>query len=72
LIQCFAECAEEGWAFLGDVGSLIQKKRRNFDSRNYGFEKLKPMIKSIGVFEIEQRENSKSRHKLIFVWNKKP
>jgi hypothetical protein len=62
---------EEGWAFLGDVGSLIQKKRRNFDSRNYGFEKLTPMIKSIGMFEIEQRENSKSRHKLIFVKNKK-
>lgn len=61
---------EEGWAFLGDVGSLIQKKRRNFDSRNYGFEKLTPMIKSIGVFEIEQRENSKSRHKLIYVKNK--
>ena len=28
------------------------------------------MIKSTGVFEIEQRENSKSRHKLIFVKNK--
>ena len=61
---------EEGWAFLGDVGSLIQKKRPNFDARNYGFEKLTPLIKSIGNLEIEQRENSKSRHKLIFVKNK--
>ena len=61
---------EEGWAFLRDVGSLIQKKRPNFDSRNYGFEKLTPLIKSIGNFEIEQRENSKSKHKLIFVKNK--
>ncbi len=61
---------EEGWAFLGDVGSLIQKKRPNFDSRNYGFEKLTPLIKSIGNFEIEQRENSKRKHKLIFVKNK--
>ena len=61
---------EEGWALLGDVGSLIQKKRPNFDARNYGFEKLTPLIKSIGNFEIEQRENSKSRHKLIFVKNK--
>ncbi len=58
---------DEGWAFLGDVGSLIQKKRPNFDSRNYGFEKLTPLIKSIDNFEIEQRENHKSRHKLIFV-----
>jgi len=62
---------EDGWAFLGDVGGLIQKKRPNFDSRNYGFDKLTPLIKSIGEFELEQRENPKSRHKLIFVRNKK-
>lgn len=61
---------EDGWAFLGDVGSLLQKKQTNFDSRNYGFEKLTPLIKSIGSFEIEQRENPKSRNKLIFVKNK--
>lgn len=58
---------DDGWAFLGDVGSLIQKKRPNFDSRNYGFEKLTPLIKSISKFEIEQRENPKGRSKLIFV-----
>lgn len=61
---------EDGWAFLGDVGSLLQKKQPNFDSRNYGFEKLTPLINSIGRFEVEQRENPKSRHKLIFVKNK--
>ncbi|PQJ72278.1 MULTISPECIES: NYN domain-containing protein [Polaribacter] len=61
---------EDGWAFLGDVGSLLQKKQPNFDSRNYGFDKLTPLIKSIGKFELEQRENTKSRHKLIFVKNK--
>ena len=61
---------EDGWAFLGDVGSLLLKKQPNFDSRNYGFEKLTPLINSIGKFEIEQRENPKSRHKLIFVKRK--
>lgn len=61
---------DDGWAFMGDVGSLIQKKRPNFDSRNYGFDKLTPLVKSIGQFDIEQRENPKSRHKLIFVKNK--
>lgn len=58
---------DDGWAFLGDVGSLLQKKQPNFDSRNYGFDKLTPLIKSIDMFELEQRENPKSRHKLIFV-----
>ncbi|MFT6715509.1 MAG: uncharacterized LabA/DUF88 family protein [Saprospiraceae bacterium] len=62
---------DDGWTFLGDVGSLLQKKRPNFDSRNYGFDKLTPLIKSIDKFEIEQRENAKSRHKLIFVRIKK-
>ncbi len=61
---------EEGWAFLGDVGSLLQKKQPNFDSRNYGFEKLTPLIKSTGNFEIEQRENPRSKHKLIYVKKK--
>ena len=61
---------EEGWAFLGDVGSLLQKKQPNFDSRNYGFDKLTPLITSVGKFEVEQRENTKSKNKLIFVKNK--
>ena len=59
---------DDGWAFLGDVGSLLQKKQPNFDSRNYGFDKLTPLIKSIGKFEVSERENSKT--KLIFVKNK--
>ena len=61
---------EDGWAFLGDVGSLLQKKQPNFDSRNYGFEKLTPLIKSTGKFEIEQRKNRKGKHMLIYVKNK--
>lgn len=61
---------EDGWAFLGDVGSLLQKKQPNFDSRNYGFEKLTPLINSVGKFEIEQRENYKGKYKLIYVRNK--
>ena len=58
---------DDGWAFLGDVGSLMQKKQPNFDSRNYGFQKLMPLIKSIPAFEIERREDSRGRSKLIYV-----
>ena len=60
---------DSGWAFLGDVWGLIQKKQPSFDSRNYGFEKLTPLIVSTEKFEIEQRENSNSRFKLIYVRN---
>ncbi|MFZ0490712.1 MAG: NYN domain-containing protein [Salegentibacter sp.] len=61
---------EDGWAFLGDVGSLLQKKQPNFDSRNYGYQKLTPMINSINKFEIESRTNQNSKFKLIYVRNK--
>jgi len=58
---------DDGWAFLGDVGSLIQKKQPNFDARNYGFLKLTPLIKSIKNFAIEERESPKGRLKLVYV-----
>ena len=61
---------DDGWAFLGDVGSLLQKKQPNFDPRNYGFQKLTPLIKSTGKFIIEQRDSQKRKSKLIFVRNK--
>ena len=61
---------DDGWAFLGDVGSLILKKQPNFDARNFGFEKLTPLFKSLDMFELEQRDQSNGRFKLIYVRNK--
>ena len=61
---------EDGWAFLGDVGSLILKKQANFDSRNFGFEKLTPLFKSLKEFEIETRTQENKRFKLVYVKNK--
>ncbi|MFD2037373.1 NYN domain-containing protein [Belliella marina] len=62
---------DEGWAFMGDIGNLLQKKQPNFDSRNYGYQKLTPLISAIERFEVEQRENQKGRFKLIYVRDKK-
>ncbi len=71
IANTISDCADDdGWAFLGDVGNLLQKKQPNFDSRNYGFQKLTPLISSISNFEIEQRENQRGRYKLIYVRNK--
>ena len=61
---------ENGWAFLGDIGNLLLKKHPNFDPRNYGFQKLTPLIKSIPQFEIDKRETDKAGIKLVFVRNK--
>ncbi|MBN1782756.1 NYN domain-containing protein [bacterium] len=61
---------DDGWAFLGEVGTLLQKKQPNFDSRNYGFQKLTPLIKSTNRFEIKQRVSSKGPSRLIYVKNR--
>ena len=59
---------EDGWAFLGDVGNLIVKKKPEFDPRNYGFTKLTPMLKSLkDIIEIDERESDKKGIKHVFV-----
>ena len=59
---------EDGWAFLGDVGNLIVKKKPEFDPRNYGFSKLTPMLKSLSdILEIDERESDKKGIKHVFV-----
>lgn len=59
---------DDGWAFLGDVGNLIVKKKPEFDPRNYGFSKLTPMLKSLSdILEIDERESDKKGIKHVFV-----
>jgi len=58
---------DSGWAFLGEVGSLILKKQPDFDPRNFGFTKLALLIKSINKFEVDERETEKKRSKLVYV-----
>lgn len=66
--QAISDVADDdGWAFLGDVGSLLQKRKPTFDARNYGFDKLTPLMRKINGIEIEPRETGKRRSKLIFV-----
>ncbi len=40
-----------GWADLSAVGSILNKRIPNFDSRNYGYAKLSGLIAAIGLFD---------------------
>jgi uncharacterized LabA/DUF88 family protein len=60
---------ENGWAFLGDVGNSLLKRQPNFDPRNYGFQKLTPLIRAIPRIEIDKRETDKGGTKLIYIRN---
>src|SRR4051812_2681024 len=60
LTSSIADLADEnGWTFLGELGSLMLKKRPDFDPRNYGFPKMFALIKSMNMFEIDERETGK-------------
>jgi uncharacterized LabA/DUF88 family protein len=61
---------EDGWAFLGELGNLLLKKKPDFDPRNYGFRKLVPLIKSIGQFDIDERNTGKNNSVLAFARTK--
>jgi hypothetical protein len=61
---------ENGWAYLGDVGSLILKKQPDFDPRNFGFAKLTPFIRSLD-FEIDERDSGLNNIKHIYIRNRK-
>jgi hypothetical protein len=49
---------EDGWAFLGAVGKILNKRFPDFDTRNYGYAKLTPLISSLKQFEIQSRKTS--------------
>lgn len=58
---------EDGWAFLGEIGSILSKRMPDFDTRNYGFQKLTPLVSSLKMFEIQSRKTSNPNisHKYI-------
>lgn len=49
---------EDGWAFLGKVGKQLNKRYPDFDTRNYGYAKLTPLIASLSEFELQSRKTS--------------
>ena len=49
---------EDGWVYLGAVGKMLSKRFPDFDTRNYGFSKLTPLVSSLKQFEIQSRRTS--------------
>lgn len=61
---------DEGWAALSAVGALINKKKPDFDPRNYGFSKLTPLVNSMSkhfVVDARKAENTHIKHIYIKV-----
>ncbi len=58
---------DDGWAYLGQVGKLLNKRYPDFDTRNYGFTKLTPFICSLKLFEIQSRRAGSPNNTLKYV-----
>ncbi|MDR3295918.1 MAG: NYN domain-containing protein [Clostridiales Family XIII bacterium] len=58
---------EDGWAFLGELGNVLNRRLPDFDTRNYGAMKLTPLIESLDSFDVESRKTGSSHvtHKFI-------
>ncbi len=61
---------ENGWTFLGELGSMMLKKKPDFDPRNYGYAKLLPLLKSMNKFTIDERDTGKKNVKHIYIRKK--
>lgn len=42
---------DDGWVTLGELGSALNRRYPSFDTRNYGFKKLTPLLQALGPFE---------------------
>ncbi|KAF0196260.1 MAG: hypothetical protein FD169_877 [Bacillota bacterium] len=61
---------EDGWAFLGDLGNILNKRYPDFDTRNYGYTKLTPFVASLKRFEIRSTRTSNPSISLKHIRNK--
>ena len=61
---------EDGYAFMGELGNLLLRQQPDFDPRNYGFQKLTALVKSLDRFEIDARPTSNPHTKHVYLRDK--
>ena len=61
--QAIEEASDEnGWAFLGSVGSYLNKVRPDFDARLYGHKKLSDLLRNHAThFEVQERGDGSAK-----------
>ncbi|MBQ9988388.1 MAG: NYN domain-containing protein [Clostridia bacterium] len=58
---------DDGWAPLSAVGNLLNKRRPDFDTRNYGERKLSTLIIKLNAFDLQHRETEYPGVKQIYI-----
>ncbi|MDO4436656.1 MAG: NYN domain-containing protein [Coriobacteriaceae bacterium] len=55
---------EDGWVSLGQLGDQLAKRLPDFDVRNYGYKRLRPFLKSLGVYEFDEPTGESGRRQI--------
>ncbi len=62
---------DNGWAHLGTLGSTIQKRRPDFDSRLYKYKKFSELVRAYpDFFEVQEKTSSSGGAKSLYIRNK--
>ena len=62
---------DDGWLFLGSLGSGLQSRYPDFDSRNFGYRKLSDFVRSLAGFDSRIESTDGANGKLMYI-RKKP
>ena len=58
---------EDEWIPIAEIGNRLPKRFPEFDVRNYGFKKLTPFVKSLGILEVQSTPSSTGNNRLVSV-----
>ena len=62
IVDTFSD--DDGWVSLGQLGDQLGKRQPDFDVRNYGYKRLHPFLKSLGVYEFEEPSGESGRRQI--------
>jgi uncharacterized LabA/DUF88 family protein len=65
-----AAADDSGWAHLGAVGSNLVRLASDFDSRSYGFRKLKDLVAAHPGYLVEDRASADGKTSAIYLRSK--
>lgn len=57
---------DSGWVFVGEIGNILSKRYPDFDSRDYGYQKLTQFVSSFNTFEVQSRPTGDPNAKLFY------
>jgi len=58
---------DDGWAQLGAVGSNLSRLASDFDTRTWGYAKLKDLMVAYPAYNVESRKASEGKQPSTYV-----